>query len=587
MRLFIDFETVDFGFNEGLGSGWAWSGVKVLGCSIKEGTAPASYLTRTSDIVLKLGQATEIVAHNAQYEAGIMHMLGICIENTTFLCTLLAAKLIDNTRMSYTLDSLVEDNLGKRKQHDALINESIKHGLVTPPADYQDPETFEGDSRKLKKYKTAKSKMKNLVYSQLDILQAYSPVVEEYCNSDVELTYELYNVLTQKLDMGVFKRFCKLINVTTLMRSKGVRLDIKATFALQIEMENDLRPLEKELWTKYGYFNYNSPAQVKLWSYNKLGLRGVKDKLGKESFGKEWLQLNEEHEGVNVYSRIKKLDKLISFCKSLIKYEKNGRIYPEMNIMEAKTGRFSCKNPNIQQIPSRDEKYAPKMRALFLPEEGENWYSLDFSSQEPRLQVHYAVAIGSESGKALRDKYIEDPNMDLYTEVSNMVSSMSGITISRTQSKILALALSYGMGIAKGAAMLQLSEQDYKKIRKAYFTGAPYLKDLNDFAKESITVRGYLYTLCRRKTFNEKGFEYKALNKLIQGGAFDQTAEAMIQCYEKLGTVPLSVIHDEINMSAASEDKAVAVQSIMENCVKLSVPSVADIGKGKNWGEAK
>jgi DNA polymerase-1 len=384
-----------------------------------------------------------------------------------------------------------------------------------------------------------------------------------------------------------YEYYCKLINVSTDMRAKGIRVDIKQTYRVRCILEDKLRPLEKKLWDKFGHFNYNSPAQVKLWAYNFLGLKGIKNDEGKESFGKEWVDKNKDHEDVAIFAQVKKIDKMISFCKTIVEHEKHGRIYPQLNIMQARTGRFSCVNPNVQQIPSRDEELAPLIRGLFLPEEGEEWYSLDFSSQEPRLQIHYAEAIGSSNGKELADKYRQNPRLDLYTEACAMVKEKTGITITRKDSKIMTLALSYGMGKDKGAKALGVSVAKYMEVRKAYFKGASYLKELNTYCQEIMRDRGYIVTIGKRKTFNEGGYEYKALNSLIQGGAFDQTAAALIKAYYEADIIPLNTVHDEINISSPSRKVAEELQTIMETCVDMNVPSVADIGVGDNWAQAK
>jgi DNA polymerase-1 len=245
------------------------------------------------------------------------------------------------------------------------------------------------------------------------------------------------------------------------------------------------------------------------------------------------------------------------------------------------------KNMEVQQIPSRDEEIAPLIRGLFLPNFNEKWYSLDFSSQEPRLQIHYAEAIGSENGKELADKYRLNPRTDLYLEACAMVRDKTKVTITRSDSKIMTLALSYGMGKAKGAKALGVSEIEYAKVRNAYFKGASYLKDLNKYCQEVMLSRGFIKTVGGRKLYNEKGYEYKALNSLIQGGAFDQTAAALIEAYYKHDIIPLCTVHDEINISAKDRKTAETLQNIMQTCININIPSVADIGEGNNWSEAK
>lgn len=594
MKVVIDFETLDYGIQDGLGPGWPWGACKVLGCGIKIDDSCARYVTCTQEILEICARADVIVAHNAQYEAGILKMLGVDIKKVTFRCTKLGAKLFNNILPDLSLEGLSQRFLGEKKKSNKLLEVGGEIGLYEIPDNYEDPDFYTGgDARTVKRLKTAKKRMMNLVWANLDKIQLSSDIVAEYCIQDVELTAKLDDMWMKEVGQETYEYYCKLINVSTDMRAKGIRVDIKKTYMVRFELEGKLRPLEKQLWDQFGNFNYNSPAQVKLWAYNQLGLRGIKDDEGKESFGKEWVEANKDNEAVALFSQIKKTDKMISFCKTIVEHEKHGRIYPQLNIMQARTGRFSCVNPNVQQIPSRDEEMAPLIRSLFLAEEGEVWYSLDFSSQEPRLQIHYAEAIGSGNGKALAEKYRKNPRMDLYTEVCEMVKETTGIEISRKESKIMALALSYGMGMEKGAKALGVSVNKYKKVRNAYFKGASYLKDLNRFCQEQMLAQrpngdsGFIYTVGKRKTYNQSGYEYKALNSLIQGGAFDQTAAALIKAYYEADIVPLNTVHDEINISSSSRKEAETLQNIMENCININVPSIADIGLGDNWAEAK
>lgn len=588
MEIVIDIESMDYGIQNGLGSGAPWGAVKVLGCAIKVGDQPTYYETDVDKIVEICNKYDTIVAHNASYEAGILKMLGVDIKNKTFFCTQLGSKLHYNIENSYSLDYLANKYLGQKKKSNELIDVGADLGLFVKPDYYTDPDVYtDGDVKLLKKLKTAKKRMMTVVWESLDRIQEASDVVGRYCIEDVNLTHKLHQRLKQNVNMKTYEYFCKLINVATDMRFQGIRVDIKKTYSVQFKLENELRPLEQQMWSKFGFFNYNSPVQVKLWAHNQLGLRGLKNDEGKESFGKEWIDANSDNEDVKMFSKVKKLNKMISFCSSIIEHEKHGKIYPQLNILQARTGRFSCVAPNVQQIPSRDEELAPLIRGLFLPNFNEQWYSLDFSSQEPRLQVHYAEAIKSQNGIELAQKYREDPRIDLYLLTCSMVEATTGIKITRKDSKIMSLALSYGMGKEKGAKALGVSVDEYVKVRNAYFKGASYLKELNTYCQEIMIQRGFLKTIGGRETYNEKGYEYKALNSLIQGGAFDQTAAALIEAYYKHDIVPLCTVHDEINISAKDRETAEKLKEIMETCVNINVPSIADIGEGDSWADAK
>ncbi|MCK5644531.1 MAG: hypothetical protein KAJ19_27280, partial [Gammaproteobacteria bacterium] len=536
MRLTIDFETIDEGIQASRGSAWAWKGAHVLGCGLKIDNKPAYYSTDMSEVLELVDKADTIVGHNLSYDAGILHMLGADIKKLSLRCTVIGAKLHENTATSFKLDDLAAWHLQERKSTSDLITAGERVGLYTIQKTYEDPEMYQGGKASVRKrLMTQRKKMLNLVYANLDKLQAESSVVADYCINDVELCAKLDDIWVRSVGAKQYEHYSKLINVSIAMRAKGIRVDTAKAYEVMFALREALRPLERELWDMYGHFNFNSPKQVSEWAHDKLGLKGfIEDpEEGKESFGKGWVEANIDNEAVALFAQVKKLDKLGAFCQTVLDHEINGRVHPQLNPMQARTGRFSCSSPNFQQIPSKDETYAPMLRSIFLPEEGEQWHSLDFSAQEPRLQIHYAEAIGSENGKYLAEKYRADPKTDLYIEACELIKQNSGVIISRTDAKVMTLALSYGMGAVKGARALGVNEREYKRIRNAYFKGASYLKELNQYCQDKIKSKGYLTTLGGRKTYNVGGKEYKALNSLIQGGAFDECCESLINAYYK------------------------------------------------------
>jgi DNA polymerase-1 len=141
------------------------------------------------------------------------------------------------------------------------------------------------------------------------------------------------------------------------------------------------------------------------------------------------------------------------------------------------------------------------------------------------------------------------------------------------------------MGVAKQARALNVTEAEAKRLKTLFFKVNPYVKTLFDRASEVAERRGFLKTISGRHVHVDSGFTYKALSALIQGSALDQTAEALIQCYEA-GIIPISTVHDEINISG-NQEKADEVKEIMEKAYKLAVPVVASVGSGENWADAK
>lgn len=278
----------------------------------------------------------------------------------------------------------------------------------------------------------------------------------------------------------------------------------------------------------------------------------------------------------------------------------------------------SYHSPNMQQIPSRDPEIGPLIRSLFLPEEDQQWASIDYSQQEPRILVHYASVFGKSRGAELAGaaEFVEAYNSDPETDFHSLVAEMAGI--SRKQAKVVNLAMMYGMGVAKLSEQLDIPEDEAKSLIRQYHDRVPFVKGLQkgvinrlDSKSSSGSIRSLLGRKCRfdkwepdtfamnkaltyREAVQEYGehtrlkraFTYKSLNRLIQASAADQTKKAMVDIY-KTGRVPMIQIHDEIAMSVTGMEEAKEIAKIMIDAVPLCVPSKCDIEIGDSWGEAK
>ena len=294
-----------------------------------------------------------------------------------------------------------------------------------------------------------------------------------------------------------------------------------------------------------------------------------------------------------------------------MKHQHNGRIHADIHQLRSDgggtiTGRFSYSNPNLQQLPARNEVIGPMIRSLFLPEEGDKWGSFDYSSQEPRIVVHYASLLEFRGASEFVEKYREDKYSDFHQIAADIVG------VPRKQAKTINLGLFYGMGVTKLAGQLGLELSDAKDLFAKYHAEVPFVREMSEFAANRAGKKGSIRTLLGRKCRYEKwepalfgvhkplthkeafetygngirrAFTYKALNALIQGSAADQTKMAMVMLAEE-GLLPLVQIHDELAMSVPDEATARRIQEIMETCVTLQVPSVVDAEIGPSWGEA-
>jgi DNA polymerase I-like protein with 3'-5' exonuclease and polymerase domains len=278
----------------------------------------------------------------------------------------------------------------------------------------------------------------------------------------------------------------------------------------------------------------------------------------------------------------------------------------------------SSSNPNLQQIPARDPDIKKLIRGLFIPEEGQKWGSFDYSSQEPRLLVHFAASMPDSMRSPVVDNIVEEyhkGDVDLH----QMVADIAGIT--RKQAKVVNLGIMYGMGVGKLAAQLGVTDVEAKNIIEEHRTKVPFVKQLAEVASKQAEKNGQIRTvlgrLCRFHLWEptsfgynhplpleeakekyggvnrlRRAFTYKALNKLIQGSAADQTKKAMADCYAE-GLIPLLTVHDELCFSVEGEEQAARIKHIMETGLPLRIPSKVDAdipalrGLPNNWGEVE
>lgn len=549
--LVIDFECRDPSISAGKGAGWCYQDFEILGAAYKIADQPTKFTSNPKEIVDIVAGAKSIVCHNAQYDVGCLNRLGADWQSKVIIDTLILAKLFDNGMPSYSLDKLGLDLLGVGKDVSGL--ESIAELMG------------------IKKY------MSNMHL----IFKEYPEVVSTYAIRDVDVTYQLAQFFKKHLyqeGLDLIPFYSDLIKSLVLARAKGVRIDLEQAEKSQLVLEKMMNDSLEIFYSYCPGVNINSTKQLSA-AFKDLGLTpGVSDKGG-DSVGSAWRK-TQDHPAITALSDAKKYEKMSrDFVVGLVERVENGRIHPEMTIMgAAETGRFSSSNPNIQQIPKRDELASSLIRTLILPEEGHSVYSLDFSSQEPRLQVHYAYLAHCPGSEELREAFIKNPQHDLHQQVADLAG------ISRKEAKTINLGISYGMGSEKLAISLGISAAEAMELKKRYNKLTPYLSRLNKAVQDAGTKRGYIKTLLGRRVAMDMDAPYKALNKLIQGSAADQTSIAMVEAYRK-GLNIMFAVHDEAVLTAASHEEARQLKEIMEKAGGLVLPCYTEICYGPNWGE--
>lgn len=286
-------------------------------------------------------------------------------------------------------------------------------------------------------------------------------------------------------------------------------------------------------------------------------------------------------------------------------------------------GRLSCCHPNLQQQPSRDD-FAAAWRAIYLPEEGEQWAACDFSQQEPRMAIHYACLshhlIGHSAwltALAARDKYRSDPSTDNHQMMADMAHCK------RKDAKEIYLGLSYGMGGAKlcrklglptrvvvrgklgvlfevnteegrallkeGARRFEAAGVEGQALLDKFDAAVPFVRKLAQACERRAKEVGYITTLSGRRCRFPKDpsgnydWTHKGLNRLIQGSSADQMKMGMVALWDA-GFRVLIQVHDEVGNSVRSEEEAKAASQVMLDACPLELPSKVDIEMGESWG---
>ena len=525
------------------------------------------------------------IFHNAMYDVCWLRAYNIKI-NGYIVDTMVMSSLIDENRLSYTLNSISFEYLREVKDEKGLKEAAEAAGVDAKSEMYKLPAMYVG----------------------------------AYAEKDAELTLELFKVLSREIDKqnlnNIFDLETNLFPCLIDMKFKGVRVDVEAAQKLKQSMITEEEALLLEVKKQTGVEPQIWAARSIAKVFDKLGLHYERTlKSQAPSFTKNFLS-EHKHPLVQKIAKAREINKAhTTFIDTILKHEHRGRIHADINPIRSDqggtvTGRFSYSNPNLQQIPARNKDLGPKIRSLFIPEEKHSWGCFDYSQQEPRLVVHYAATTDpimyDDSVSRIVEKFKND-SVDFHQTVADMAG------ISRSQAKTINLGLFYGMGKAKLQAELGLSTKtEAENLFNQYHENVPFVRELMNKTSQHAQLSGSIGTLLGRRcrfdkwepnTFGmhtpmsleeaertygrgriKRAFTYKALNKLIQGSAADMTKKAMLDLYNE-GIIPHIQIHDELDISVESEEQAKKIIEIMENAVTLAVPNKVDYEYGNTWGE--
>ena len=434
--------------------------------------------------------------------------------------------------------------------------------------------------------------------------------IYEYAAEDADITLRLKNVLEPKLkEVNAERLFwdieMPLVSVLADMELTGVRLDTEALRETSQGLGKRLEELEQRIYQQAGHsFNIASPKQVGdvLFDEMKLVEKPRKTKKGQFVTSEEVLQqLRGKAPIVADILDYRGLRKLLStYIEALPKLvnPKTGHIHTSFNQTITATGRLSSSDPNLQNIPVRDDD-GKEIRRCFIPEEGCLFFSADYSQIELRIMAHLS---GDENMIA---SFNGGHDIHAATAARIWHKPIEEVTPDeRKKAKQANFGIIYGITTFGLAQRMSISNNEAKSLIDGYFATFPKVHDFMEKAKESAREKGYAETLYHRRRYlpdinsqnaTVRGFaERNAINAPIQGSEADIIKVAMIRIHDRfrregIRSKMILQVHDELDFSVLPEEKELVERVVieeMQGACRLSVPLIADAGWGHNWLEA-
>jgi DNA polymerase-1 len=434
----------------------------------------------------------------------------------------------------------------------------------------------------------------------------------------------------------VFELERELTLVLFQMRLKGVAVDLDKTEQLVAESYVEAKQLEREMFELSGKpfdpMDRNDLVPI----FQSLGIHVPKTAKGNFSITTPWLEFQTHVLCQKIIRWRKNLKMRRDFLQGLIlENHVNGRLHPQWHQLRqnkdeheaaqseddeveqkgARSGRVTSSKPSLTVIPSRDKVWGPKIRSLFVADQGGFWGKGDYNQQEPRITLHHAVLKNYPGAAEACQKYINDKTTDYHQLTSDLIFERTGKKLERRHAKDINLGSTYGMGEEKMALKLGIDIEQAREILKIYHEGVPYVKKLEKHAMEIADANGFVRTILGRKRrfqmwepagyseHERKAYRYeeavkrygptlqrsylhKALNAIVQGSAGDQMKTAIVTIARE-GIIPQIQVYDELNNSYESEAQFKKVIDIMEHAIEMKVPFLVEPEKGPSWGQLK
>lgn len=516
--------------------------------------------------------ATLKIGQNIKYDIMILGNYGIHVEGSLF-DTMIAHYLIQ-PELRHNMDYLAEIYLGYKTIHiEELIGEKGR--------------------------------------GQKNMADLSSTAVYEYACEDADITLQLKSILEKELDKdGTTPLFrdveMPLVKVLAYMERNGAMIDPNALAETSRHFTERMEALEKEIYQEAGGtpFNILSPKQVGdiLFDRMKIVDKPKKTKTGQYVTSEDVLEtLRAEHKIVDLILQYRGLKKLLGTYVDALPQLVNpatGKIHTSYNQTVTATGRLSSSNPNLQNIPVRDED-GKEVRKAFIPEPGCKFFSADYSQIELRIMAHLSQDQNMiEDFKLGHDIHAATAAKVFHKKIDEVTKS------ERSKAKTANFGIIYGISAFGLAQRMGVSRTEAKELIENYFKTYSGIKNYMDRSIEEARAKGYIETILKRKRYlpdinshnaTVRGFaERNAINAPIQGSAADIIKIAMIAIYrrfreENIKSTMILQVHDELNFNVVPGEEEKVQNIVIEEMQKawpMSVPLIADCGWGSNWLEA-
>ena len=434
--------------------------------------------------------------------------------------------------------------------------------------------------------------------------------VYRYACEDADITLKLKNILEKELKSQALEELfynieMPLVPVLVNLECNGVLLDVDSLKQSSTHFTQRLQEIEEEIYALANTsFNIASPKQVGevLFDQLKITSKAKKTKTGQYVTSEEVLEsLRTKHPVVEKILEHRGLKKLLGTyvdALPLLINQETGRIHTSFNQAVTATGRLSSSNPNLQNIPIRDED-GKEIRKAFIPDEACEFFSADYSQIELRIMAHLS---GDEN---MIDAFRSGHDIHAATAAKIYKVPIEEVTSDmRRKAKTANFGIIYGISVFGLAERMNVPRAEAKELIEEYFQTYPKIKAYMDQSIQVAQERGYVETIFHRKRYlpdinsrnaTVRGYaERNAINAPIQGSAADIIKVAMAHIYQRFEAEGIQAkmilqVHDELNFSVPVSEKEKVQQIVieeMERAYPMQVPLRADCGWGKNWLEA-